>query len=89
LIAAREVFKGIGLQAGRLHETYRRRADRKEEPGRGLGVAWEAAIITDETYRNAARNTRFIPVLFSPADAAHIPPWLGERDHCTNCLMNS
>ena len=59
-------------------ETYRRRADRKEEPGRGLGVAWEAAIITDEIYRNAARNTRFIPVLFSQADAAHIPAWLGD-----------
>ncbi len=59
-------------------ETYRRRADRKEEPGRGLGVAWEAAIITDEIYRNAACNTRFIPVLFSQADAAHIPAWLGD-----------
>ncbi|MGH9840269.1 MAG: SUMF1/EgtB/PvdO family nonheme iron enzyme [Blastocatellia bacterium] len=59
-------------------EAYRRRADRKEEPGKGLGVAWEAAIITDEIYRNAARNTRFIPVLFSQPDAAHIPSWLGD-----------
>ncbi|MBI1760766.1 MAG: SUMF1/EgtB/PvdO family nonheme iron enzyme [Acidobacteria bacterium] len=59
-------------------ETYRRRAERREEPGKGLGVAWEAAIITDEIYQNAGRNTRFIPVVFTPADATHIPDRLKQ-----------
>ena len=59
-------------------ETYRRRAERKEKPGVGLGATWEAALITDEIFRNVTRNERFIPVVFDKDDVAHIPPQLGQ-----------
>lgn len=59
-------------------ETYRRRAERKEQPGVGLGVTWEATLITNEIYRNASRNTKFIPVLFTQEDVAHRPVWLDK-----------
>ncbi len=49
-------------------EIYRQRADGTEQPGRGLGVAWEADLIREELYRSAHRNERFIPVVF---DAGH------------------
>ncbi len=54
-------------------ETYCRRFEGREEKGKGLGVKWEGAIITDELYGNEAVNKRFIPVLFSADDAAHVP----------------
>jgi hypothetical protein len=54
-------------------ETYCRRFEGREEHGKGLGVKWEGAIITDELYGNEAVNKRFIPVLFSADDAAHVP----------------
>ncbi|MCI0392631.1 MAG: SUMF1/EgtB/PvdO family nonheme iron enzyme [Acidobacteria bacterium] len=54
-------------------ETYCRRFEGREERGKGLGVKWEGAIITDELYSNEAVNKRFIPVLFSDDDAAHVP----------------
>ncbi len=59
-------------------ETYLRRAERKEQPGVGLGVTWEATLITNEIYKNASRNTKFIPVVFSQEDVAHRPGWLGQ-----------
>jgi formylglycine-generating enzyme required for sulfatase activity len=54
-------------------ETYCRRFEGREEQGKGLGVKWEGAIITDELYRNETVNKRFIPVLFSDDDAVHVP----------------
>ena len=54
-------------------ETYCRRFEGREERGKGLGVKWEGAIISDELYSNEAVNKRFIPVLFSDDDAAHVP----------------
>ncbi|MGH9752668.1 MAG: SEFIR domain-containing protein, partial [Blastocatellia bacterium] len=54
-------------------ETYCRRFEGREERGKGLGVKWEGTIITDELYSNEAVNKRFIPVLFSADDAAHVP----------------
>jgi hypothetical protein len=41
--------------------------------GRGLGVRWEGAIITQEIYAAEAKNTVFIPVLLSPHSTANIP----------------
>jgi hypothetical protein len=58
--------------------TYCRRAEMREEPGKGLGVTWEAALITDEIYQNANRNNRFIPVVFSDEDRQHIPERLKQ-----------
>ena len=53
--------------------TYERRFRGKEETGKGLGVQWEGAIITQEIYEAETHNTMFIPVLFSPNDSAYIP----------------
>ena len=59
-------------------ETYLRRAEGKEQPGVGLGVTWEATLITNEIYQNASRNTKFIPVVFAQEDVAHRPAWLRQ-----------
>jgi tetratricopeptide (TPR) repeat protein len=54
-------------------ENYERRFRGREETGKGLGVKWEGAIITQEIYEAEAHNTMFIPVLFSSHDSANIP----------------
>ena len=54
-------------------ENYERRFRGREAPGKGLGVKWEGAIITQEIYEADAQNTVFIPVLLSPHPAADIP----------------
>lgn len=41
--------------------------------GKGLGAKWEGAIITQEVYEAEGNNSKFIPVLLSPKDAAYIP----------------
>lgn len=53
--------------------TYNRRFRGREEQGKGHGVNWEGVVITQDLYDAAARNTKFIPVVFSEEDAAHIP----------------
>jgi hypothetical protein len=62
-------------------EIYRRRYEGKEVPGRGLGGSWEGAIITQAIYEAHLRNTKFIPVIFDPVDAAQIPIELRAFDH--------
>ena len=54
-------------------ETYCRRFNGQETPGKGLGVAWEGMIITQALYEQAGGNDKFIPVVFSSEDAQHIP----------------
>jgi hypothetical protein len=54
-------------------ENYERRFKGKEETGKGLGMKWEGAVLTQELYDAEARNTNFIPVLFSSQDSAYIP----------------
>ena len=54
-------------------ETYKNRFMGKEKQGTGLGGKWEGAILTQELYDAEARNTKFIPVLFSSHDRSHIP----------------
>lgn len=54
-------------------ETYERRYEGTEEAGKGRGARWEGAIITQQLYESEGRNTKFIPVVFSPQDARHIP----------------
>ncbi|MCV6636497.1 toll/interleukin-1 receptor domain-containing protein [Candidatus Albibeggiatoa sp. nov. NOAA] len=58
-------------------ETYNRRVRRKED-GRGKGVTWEGTIMTDVLYDDFHQNTRFIPVVFSVEDMAHVPRFLGS-----------
>lgn len=57
-------------------EIYHRRVRGGEESGKGLGAKWEGAIITQELYDSEANNDKFIPILFSTEDAAHIPVYL-------------
>jgi hypothetical protein len=54
-------------------ETYRRRYEGKAPAGEGRGAKWEGFIITLELYEAEGRNTKFIPVVFSPEDAERIP----------------
>jgi tetratricopeptide (TPR) repeat protein len=54
-------------------ETYRRRADRQEAPGVGLGATYEAQIIQQILYDSGGGNNRIIPILLDPADSPHIP----------------
>ena len=54
-------------------EIYERRFRGAEEPGRGRGGQWEGFVIELELYQAAARNRKFIPVLFPPALEEHVP----------------
>jgi hypothetical protein len=57
-------------------EIYERRFRSAEEPGRGRGGQWEGFVIELELYQAAARNKKFIPVLFPPALEEHVPDLL-------------
>jgi tetratricopeptide (TPR) repeat protein len=52
---------------------YKQRYEGKASSGEGKGVKWEGFIITQELYEAEGRNTKFIPVVFSPGDVKHIP----------------
>jgi hypothetical protein len=54
-------------------ETYKQRYEGKAPAGEGRGSKWEGFIITSELYEAEGRNAKFIPVVFSPQDAQHIP----------------
>ena len=54
-------------------KTYRDRVDQKQEPGQGLGVTWEGALIRLGLYLAQGNNEKFLPVLFDSADEEHIP----------------
>jgi hypothetical protein len=53
--------------------TYYRRFRGHEQPGKGKGVDWEGAVITQELYDTRQVSSKFIPVLFDPTDELHIP----------------
>ncbi len=61
-------------------ETYKRRFEGREEPGRGLGVSWEGTIIRQNLYNDQLRDTKFIPVVFPSSNLAHVPLVLNSRD---------
>src|SRR5436853_5696260 len=54
-------------------ETYYRRFRGKEEPGKGKGVDWEGALITQEIYDARSKTLKFVPVLFSADHQPFIP----------------
>ena len=62
-------------------ETYLRRFKGEEAPGKGLGGTWEGHIITQELYNAQGGNRKFIPIIFSEQDAAHIPLILQSATH--------
>ncbi|MEF8707032.1 MAG: CHAT domain-containing protein [Candidatus Accumulibacter sp. UW27] len=54
-------------------ETYYRRFRGHEEPGKGKGVDWEGAVITQELYDARSATIKFVPVLFDATDERFIP----------------
>ena len=54
-------------------DKYLKRVERREIPGKGLGVIWESVISYDYLYHAAMRNERFIPVLMEQSDPSDIP----------------
>lgn len=54
-------------------ETYHRRVRGDEEPGRGLGAAYEGSILLELLYAAGMRNGRTIPVLFRGAGTEDVP----------------
>jgi hypothetical protein len=54
-------------------ENYLKRYERSEELGKGIGAKWEGAIIGQELYEAEGRNTKFIPVVFTPDDVKYVP----------------
>jgi DNA polymerase III delta prime subunit len=54
-------------------ETYLRRVERREKPGKGRGVLWEATLIYNLLYAEDAEVQRFIPVLVADGQPSSIP----------------
>jgi tetratricopeptide (TPR) repeat protein len=54
-------------------QTYRRRFDALEEPGKGLGVTWEGLLATQLLYESGTFNRKLVPVLFSNATDDTVP----------------
>ena len=54
-------------------ETYFRRVNNEEEPGRGHGVLWEALLIRQHLYDAGSISRKFFPVLFGDASPDHVP----------------
>jgi len=59
-------------------ETYRRRFDGREEPGRGKGVSFEGKLIRQEIF-DSQSTRKFIPVILEFEDQAHIPSLVRDR----------
>lgn len=66
-------------------ETYYRRFRGHAEPGKGKGVDWEGAVITQELYDARSATIRFVPVLFDATDERFIPePVCGHTFYVLN-----
>ncbi len=54
-------------------ETYYRRFRGREVPGKGKGVDWEGALMTQSLYDDRSVSTKCIPVLFARTDEPYVP----------------
>ena len=54
-------------------ETYRKRVEGREEPGRGHGALWEGSLVYQYIYNAGTKNERFVPVLLGAANDQDIP----------------
>lgn len=54
-------------------ETYLKRAERREDPGKGHGAIWESVLTYQQIYDAGSKNEKFIPVLLEGSDRCHIP----------------
>ncbi|NER46072.1 MAG: TIR domain-containing protein [Symploca sp. SIO1A3] len=57
-------------------QQYDRRFRGQEETGRGKGVIWEGGVIIQEVYDAQGRNSKFIPITFTPQDSEFVPSLL-------------
>jgi tetratricopeptide (TPR) repeat protein len=64
-------------------ETYYRRFRGHEVPGKGKGVDWEGALITQEIYDARSNTLKFVPVLLSAGGAEFVPEPLRAFNHYT------
>ncbi len=62
-------------------ETFRRRFDGREEPGKGRGVSWEGLLAVQLLYENGTRNEKLIPLLFAGSGETDIPLPLRPYTH--------
>lgn len=67
--------------------TYYRRFRGHEEPGKGKGVDWEGALITQEMYDARSKTLRFIPIFLAAADESCIPEPMRAQTHYTPTLQ--
>jgi hypothetical protein len=64
-------------------EPYYRRVMGQENPGTGLGIAWEGSLIYNHIYNSGSLNRKFIPVVFERLHAKFIPtPLQGATRYC-------
>jgi hypothetical protein len=54
-------------------ETYLRRMNRREQPGLGHGVLWEANLIRQHLYDAGTVSNKFVPVLLAGGSTENIP----------------
>jgi hypothetical protein len=54
-------------------DTYLRRVEGRELPGKGRGVLWEAKLIYNSLYPEDFRVQKFIPILFDGGQTSYIP----------------
>lgn len=62
-------------------ETYHRRFRGHEDPGKGKGVDWEGALITQEIYDARSQTLKFVPVFLESAVDKWIPEPLRSINH--------
>jgi hypothetical protein len=62
-------------------ETYLRRYEQRERPGKGKGAIWEGTIIRQEMYDSAGNNRKFAAVMFDSGDEAYKPQPLRPHTH--------
>ena len=67
-------------------EQYHRRFRGHEEVGKGKGATWEGGVIIQELYDDQGKNSKFIPVTFSPQNTDFIPSPLRAA---TNYRLNT
>jgi len=62
-------------------ETYLRRVEGREQPGKGRGVLWEAKVIYTLAYETETAIQRFVPIVFEDFDVSKIPTPLRALTH--------
>ena len=60
-------------------EQYRKKIRQEIAKGEGQGVCWEAGLIFALLYRQKRNTTKFLTVVFSPADKQFIPLLLQSK----------